>query len=824
MISFDIHPGIWAILSTNPMLIGLACLCLGIPGKSKLKIHMFWGALCWSTLPLFFSATYIYDYNGLVPPNSILMGSNLFMLLTMVLWGRLYYSFMERERDRFFQLVDLMAVVSAILTVSVEYFYGWEEKGRIWLPGVTLVYMDTVILFHMVRTYRRSDPESTLRKRMRIIFLNLFYLAFLLFTPFQVALTFGVFTDPIVAQAIFNVAFVLPTVLCFGIVITRYNLVKVELDQVGEGLFRDIDSPVLLLSKKQAILRSNPRADEVFDLEDFMTRPEVERTVNHLLPGLQFGSRHFDLTMDTRLGQKEFQCKVSDVYQMDEILGSIVVFHDVTRERELARMKTEFTSTVSHELRTPLTSILGFTKLIERRFHDVILPAWNPETKKQERAVKQVTKNLGVIISESNRLTKLINDVLDISKMEAGKVDWNFAQVDARSIIDQAVNATHGLFAAKPAVQLIQEIPDDLPQIVADSDRVVQVVINLISNAVKFTDSGHITIAVEQEWSSLSVKVQDQGTGISEADQRLVFDKYKQVGDVITDKPTGTGLGLPISKEIVEMHGGKIWVESTLGEGSIFAFSLPLATVVDSGVQSIDIPELISQLGSMKPPPAADEATVLVIDDDTAIREMLVQMLEEAGYQTLEAADGVEGLEVARTGAPDVILLDVMMPRLNGFDCAAALKGDPHYRHIPIIMLTVIDDAQRAFGLGVEAYMTKPFDEKQVISEIRRLLGKRSQQRRVVVLGQNEESRVVLEQLKTTSAITTHLEELSKLDSVVAEIGPHLTLVIGTDFQAREARLHIQQLVGSRSCLVLYINPEAADSVNARDSSEKDHV
>ena len=114
---------------------------------------------------------------------------------------------------------------------------------------------------------------------------------------------------------------------------------------------------------------------------------------------------------------------------------------------------------------------------------------------------------------------------------------------------------------------------EDLPQVVADSDRVVQVVINLISNAVKFTDAGQITVSVKKEWSSLTIAVKDQGTGISEADQKLVFDKYKQVGDVITDKPTGTGLGLPISKEIVEMHGGKIWVESALGKGSTFAFS-----------------------------------------------------------------------------------------------------------------------------------------------------------------------------------------------------------------------------------------------------------
>ena len=808
MTSFEIHGGLWAILSTHPMLIGLACLCLGTPGKSKLKIRMFWGALCWSTLPLFISAIYAYDHNGLTPPPALTMGLNLFMLLTIILWGRLYYAFMEKERDVFFQIVDLIALVSVILTVTVEYFYLWGEKGRLWLPGVTLIYMDTVILVHMVRTYRRSDPKSTLRKRMRIIFLNLFYLAFILFTPFQAALTMGYFSDPIVAQAVFNVAFVLPTVICFGIVITRYNLVKVELDQVGEGLFRDIAAPILLLSKEQNILRVNPKADEVFALEDMMSSPETDRFVGRLLPTFKTGMSDFDVALDTRLGAKEFKCKLSDVYQMDEVLGRIMVLHDVTRERELARMKTEFTSTVSHELRTPLTSILGFAKLIERRFRDVVMANWSPDGKKQERAAGQIQKNLGVIISESNRLTKLINDVLDISKMEAGKVDWNFAQCDARSILQQAVDATNGLFASKPSVELVREIPAHLPPVVADADRIVQVVINLISNAVKFTDSGQITIAVEKEWSSLVIQVRDQGTGISEADQKVVFDKYKQVGDVITDKPTGTGLGLPISKEIVEMHGGKIWVESQLGKGSTFAFSMPLATVEDTNFSSIGVDDFIAQLGRMAAPSTDAQSTILVIDDDTAIREMVTEMLEEQGFDVLQAADGVAGLEAVRKEKPDLVILDVMMPRLNGFDCAAAIKGDPACRHIPILMLTVLDDAQRAFGLGVEGYLTKPFEEAAVTAEVQRLLGKRTQQRRVVVLGRKQDSRDVLTQLDKTSAKTMHLDEVDNLSAVLAEQDPDLAVVVGSDFQEKETRLQIQRLVGSRPCLVLYIDSE----------------
>ena len=262
-------------------------------------------------------------------------------------------------------------------------------------------------------------------------------------------------------------------------------------------------------------------------------------------------------------------------------------------------MKTEFTSTVSHELRTPLTSILGFAKIIQKRFNEVILPSYQPVEKKEKRAVKQIAKNLEVIVSESKRLTSLINDVLDISKMEAGRIEWRFARCNTNGIIEQALQATDGLFGTKP-VEFVREIPESLPEIVADSDRIIQVMINLISNAVKFTDEGAVTVKAEVENANLLIHVADTGTGISEADQALVFEKYKQVGDVITDKPKGTGLGLPISRQIVEQHGGKIWVESTAGEGTTFSFSLPLADPPQTLYQPITFSELLHQIDRMR--------------------------------------------------------------------------------------------------------------------------------------------------------------------------------------------------------------------------------
>jgi len=805
--TFAIHPGVWLILTCVPLQLFAVGVCLATPGKGRIKTDLIWGYLLWSVLEVCSAINFSYAHNGYEPPVITEIINAVTFNIYIVVWIDFLLAMSERKGGKFLQMVKVICAISIGLTLLNDYFYRWEDDGRVYVPAINVLFGFTGSLWFLVKGYLEAEIGSTKRKRIRLMSLSISFVVFFIYIPIQVvAVTAGMVPDELLGVGISQILINVPSILVCIYIVLRYNLVKVELDQVGEGLFRDIDSPVLLLSKEQNILKSNPKAEQVFAMEGLMSKPEEERALIDLIGKFQPSSNHFDLTLDTRLGTMEFECKHSDVYQMDEVVGSILVFHDVTRERELARMKTEFTSTVSHELRTPLTSILGFAKLIERRFREVILPTWEPETKKQQRAANQINKNLDIIISESNRLTKLINDVLDISKMEARKVDWNFSKCDARQILDQAIHATNGLFVSKPSVTLVQEVANDLPAVVADSDRVVQVIINLISNAVKFTDEGRIFIVVETDWSNLVIRVRDQGTGISAADQKLVFDKYKQVGDVITDKPTGTGLGLPISKEIVEMHGGRIWVESEVGSGSTFSFTLPLATVEDTGFQSIALRDIIDQLGVMESGLRNENPVVLIIDDDAAIREVLSQLLEENGYETMTAVDGAQGIESVRSEKPDLIILDVMVPRLNGFDCAAAIKADPALRHIPIMMLTVIDDAQRAYGLGVESYLTKPFQEERLLGEVKRLLNQEDKPQRVVVLGKSEDSQTLLERLQLTHVECLHLDTLNQLEPALQEKGPQLALVVGSDFQGKDKRLEIHRMVGSQPCLVLFID------------------
>lgn len=258
-----------------------------------------------------------------------------------------------------------------------------------------------------------------------------------------------------------------------------------------------------------------------------------------------------------------------------EGLGVVFLIRDVTSEKEVDRMKTEFISMVSHELRTPLTSIMGFAKIVKKKLEKVIRPHLNMGAPKVRRSSEQILGNMDIIISESLRLTELVNDTLDISKMDDGKVEWKMEEHDLKGIFEQSLASSVTLFSEK-RLEWSMYVPDDLPKVVVDWDRMIQVMVNLISNAVKFTDKGGVKLVAELRRNEILVSVRDTGCGIPKEEQKHIFQRFKQVGDTLTDKPKGTGLGLPICKHIVEVHGGSIWVESAPGKGSFFFFSIPL--------------------------------------------------------------------------------------------------------------------------------------------------------------------------------------------------------------------------------------------------------
>ena len=421
-----------------------------------------------------------------------------------------------------------------------------------------------------------------------------------------------------------------------------------------------------------------------------------------------------------------------------DLCGTVILIRDITVEKEVDRMKTDFLSTVSHELRTPLTSVLGFAKLINKKLNDVIFPNINPADKKQIRSVKQVGENINIIISEGERLTSLINDVLDIAKMEAGKIDWKMEPVSLPEVIVRSMAATSALFQQK-GLTAIEEIEADLPDVMGDRDRLIQVAINLISNAIKFTDRGEIICRARRESHAIAISVVDRGIGIAPDDIDKVFDKFKQVGDTLTDKPQGTGLGLPICKQIIEHHGGHIWVESQLGQGSVFSFTLPLPTSLE--IKTFDLNSLMAKLSDRVSTSTklalSQQKTILIVDDEAHIRQLLRQELETNGYQVSEAKDGLEAIQQVKQLHPDLIIMDVMMPKMNGFDAIAVLKNDPQTMDIPIVVLSIVEDTERGYRLGVDRYLSKPIDIERLLQEIESLLSQGTSTKRVLVVDEN---------------------------------------------------------------------------------------
>jgi signal transduction histidine kinase len=377
--------------------------------------------------------------------------------------------------------------------------------------------------------------------------------------------------------------------------------------------------------------------------------------------------------------------------------------------KKLDNMKDAFLSSVSHELRTPLTSIRSFSEILLR--YDEVDPGDREEF-------------LEIIHSESERLTRLINDLLDLSRIESGRMVWHDDLMSLEEVIRETARAQHCSLREK-SLDLKLDIPQDLPLVFADRDRIQQVITNLLGNAIKFSsEKGEIRIRAEvfegkrsreaSEW--VKVSVSDQGIGIDEKDRDLIFDKFRQgLTDHLTEKPKGTGLGLPICKEIVSYYDGNLWVEGRKGEGSTFFFTLPAVPATAGPVEETPIVE----------DPGANNGrkTILLVDDNHNMRKLLRYHFQKRGYRVLEAATGTDALDKVHRNHVDLITLDLMMPTMSGYDLLGMLTDDPMTKDIPILIISVVEDREKGILLGASDYLVKPFREGDLIRKIQALLG-----------------------------------------------------------------------------------------------------
>ena len=376
------------------------------------------------------------------------------------------------------------------------------------------------------------------------------------------------------------------------------------------------------------------------------------------------------------------------------VVGTTVTLRDVTREREIDRMKTEFVSTVSHELRTPLTSIKGSLHLLLS----------------DEGLVLDETQRHLVDISLKNtdRLIRLINNILDISKMEAGHIHLDLELHRPLDFVETAVEGIQG-FAESRGITLESHVTTDLPTVRVDFDRMVQVVTNLLSNAIKFSpERGLVTVGARRSGADLEIWVTDRGQGIAPEDVGRLFRKFQQLDGRTVRAVGGTGLGLAICRGIVEEHGGRIGLDSRPGDGATFTVRLPIpgtAGAAPSGARPEDGP--------------AEAPLVLVVDDDPDVRALLHDVLQLAGLRVIEAGRVLEGVELARQRQPDVITMDLMLPDLDGFEAIRLLREQPETRDTPVVVLSAIDvEPGDPRVLGATVCLTKPFSSADLLKAI----------------------------------------------------------------------------------------------------------
>jgi PAS domain S-box-containing protein len=447
---------------------------------------------------------------------------------------------------------------------------------------------------------------------------------------------------------------------------------------------------------------------------------DAKRVFGEILPLLERGGGTVEYRFRHRAGhyiwiQDTFRVMRDAAGNPVEIVGSWADITDRKRAEEELQVakeaaevanqaKSRFLANMSHELRTPLNAIIGYGEMLLEEAEDLGQAGFIPDLQKIHAAAKH--------------LLALINDILDLSKIEAGKMDLYYETFDVAPMIQDVV-ATITPLVKKNANALEVHCADDLGAMRADLTKVRQTLFNLLSNACKFTEHGTITLEVTREtvdgggWVAFHVR--DTGIGMTPEQMEKLFQEFSQADASMTRKYGGTGLGLAISRKFCQLMGGDITVESTLGHGSTFIIRLPAEGLA---LKAVPAPRGEVSASSATLPEGAP--TVLLIDDDPAMRDLTQRFLGKEGFHVAVAASGEEGLRLAKALKPAVIALDVLMPGMDGWAVLTALKADPDLADIPVIMLSIVDEKGMGYALGAADYLTKPINWERLPGTLRK--------------------------------------------------------------------------------------------------------
>lgn len=445
-------------------------------------------------------------------------------------------------------------------------------------------------------------------------------------------------------------------------------------------------------------------------------------------------------TEELQAQTEELQAMNEEFQQQSEELKEQNIELEAQRHQveEANRLKSEFLSNMSHELRTPLNSVNALSRVL-------ILQS-------KEKLSDEELNYLEIIERNGKHLLSLINDILDLSKIESGKMDITLSEFSLKTSITNILESVEPL-AHDKSIKLEQFIPDDLPKIESDESKVFQVLQNIIANGVKFTDEGSVQISAGYNENQIQIMVKDTGVGISNSDFKTIFEEFRQVDGASTRKFEGTGLGLAIAYKTTKMLGGDIQVDSSLGIGSTFTVTLPV--IYDGPKKILEAIEnrFTSPIELNK---KTEDKTILIVDDDPGVLKLISEAFNDHGYKTLTTSSGKEAIKLAREHQPFAITLDVIMPEMDGWEVLNHLKKDPLTSNIPVIIVSVSEDKDTGFALGAIGCVTKPVDKNSMINEINKIYGYLPSSVMVVddsEIDRNQTSQIIMsEGMKVTTA------------------------------------------------------------------------